>query len=355
MRTGDGPSEMIILLNDKRQVIGADIDSLRRLGYGPEEIIGKDFEELVLPEDRQMIKDAIGYSGVEKKPLNCQISFIGKDGRRMKGAATISVIIREPEKPVFLVIAGEQSGEKQIGMELAQKNAELEDLQRELNSFISMTSHELRNPITNIEGFACLLEERIEDLSPLEIKEFTARINGNVRRLKILMEDLVLFSREKRREIECENVNLRSLMGEVIGQLDKKVKSTGADIEMNLAVETLCVDRQKLFQVMKNLVENSLTYHREGIAPLISIEAMSPEESFALFKVTDNGLGIPENERELIFGIFRRGSTSNGKQGTGVGLALIKENVTRMGGRIWLESKPGSGSTFFFRLPISSC
>ncbi len=146
-------------------------------------------------------------------------------------------------------------------------------------------------------------------------------------------------------------VNLKSLLGDVVEQLAKPAEAAAARISLSLEAETVRADRQKLFQILKNLLENALIYRREGIPPEISVAALPAEGGGVLFRVSDNGPGVLETEKDMIFEIFRRGSASRGKPGTGVGLALVKENVSQMGGIIRVESEPGRGAAFSFRLP----
>ncbi len=338
-----GPDNRLIYVNRRHAEI---------YGYGsPEELVGSSWTVLASPDFMEGQGKEINEALVKTGHWIGESVGLRKDGTLFPILVSENMLRNEAgEFQGVVSIIQDITKEKMLNNELALKNQELRALSDEMNSFISMTSHELRGPLTNITGFTQLLEERIDKLSMPEIKEFVGRISGNASRLQFLIEDLLSFSRERRRQAEIVEIDVNSIIREVLNQLSRQVESSGANIEVKVSVPDVKADRQKLFQILKNLVENALTYRRDGVPPRITVSVSPAADGGAVFAVSDNGLGVQEAERDTIFEIFRRGSASRGRPGTGVGLALVKENLSKMDGTIRLESTPASGSTFSFTL-----
>jgi signal transduction histidine kinase len=240
---------------------------------------------------------------------------------------------------------------------LEEVNQKLEDANRVKDRFMSIASHELKTPITTIRGQAQLTLRRLakqKDLPPelSEVHIALEKINEQTGRLTSLIDDLLDMSsiRAGKIELRKKKSDLRTLAEGVIDDLRLM---TGRTISLQFP-ETpvnVNVDADRLSQVIVNLVNNAVKYSPDGRPVEVSI---SQQEKTALLQVRDRGKGIAKDQQDRIFDTFYRTpeAESSSKRGLGLGLSISKEIVERHGGRIWVESTPGKGSTFFVELPL---
>jgi signal transduction histidine kinase len=240
---------------------------------------------------------------------------------------------------------------------LEEVNQKLEDANRVKDRFMSIASHELKTPITTIRGQAQLTLRRLakqKDLPPelSEIHTSLEKINEQTGRLTSLIDDLLDMSsiRAGKIELRKKKYDLRTLAEGVIDDLRLM---TGRTISLQ-SPETpvnVNVDVDRLSQVIVNLVNNAVKYSPEGRPVEVSF---SQQDKTALLQVRDHGKGIAKDQQDRIFDTFYRtpDAESSSKRGLGLGLSISKEIVERHGGRIWVESTPGKGSSFFVELPL---
>lgn len=250
--------------------------------------------------------------------------------------------------------------------ELARKNEELEAANRELDlraqqlyrsnvdleRFAYVASHDLSEPLRSVASYSQMLIRRYEQgrLGEAEAREFIGYIRNGIHRMQQLLHGLLTYSKVMHDpDRQFAPVDTREVIEEVISSLRQAVAETGAAITCG-PLPTVTADRTQLLQIFQNLLANSLKYHRRGVPPEVRITAEERVDE-VVFAVEDNGIGIDPAYWERIFIIFKRLHHEHDYPGTGVGLALAKRLVERHGGRIWVESKPGAGSTFRFSLP----
>jgi len=230
--------------------------------------------------------------------------------------------------------------------ELARSNTELEQ-------FAYVASHDLREPLRMIASFVDLLGRRYGDRLDQDGLDFIAFAREGAARMDRLVLDLLDYSRIGRICKPMQPVDLGPLTERVVRALALKVKETGADIVLPAqSWPTVTGDPDELVRLLQNLIDNAIKY-REPSRPIrvtVSTERHGKEVTIA---VADNGIGIDPQYYDRIFGIFQRLHTRESYEGTGIGLAICKKIVERHGGRIWVESKPGEGSTFLFTLPTA--
>jgi signal transduction histidine kinase len=228
------------------------------------------------------------------------------------------------------------------------RTAELLRANEELRQFGYGASHDLREPLRTIASYTQLLFRRYQEKFDDEGREFMSYIVDSVHRMDLLLNDLLAYSQQLNlREQTMSPVDSEAVLQGVTLSLDTAIRETGARITYDALPEVMS-DFVQLGQVFQNLVGNSIKY-RGTEAPQVHISAEDAEDHW-IFSVRDNGLGIEPRYHEQIFGIFKR---LHGREypGTGIGLALCKRIVERHGGRIWVESEAGQGSTFKFTLP----
>lgn len=227
--------------------------------------------------------------------------------------------------------------------ELSVRNVEME-------AFIYTISHDLKSPLITIGGFSTLLEKDIARGDRESTADSLGEIKKAVELMQTHIEDLLLLSRTGRVTAEQTDVPLAALLEEVIGQFGRRIAGENAQLVIAPDLPTIRVDRKGFVRVYTNLIDNALKYRCPDIAPRIEIGWRREGDELRLF-VRDNGQGIKKEYLQRIFGLFQRADSST--EGTGVGLAISKRVIEVHGGRMWVESEPGKGSTFWIGLPDS--
>lgn len=203
-----------------------------------------------------------------------------------------------------------------------------------------------------ISSYLQLLERRYTDDLDDEAREFIDYAVDGAERMKNLINGLLQYSRVGRKEDEFGQVDLTEVADEVLEDLSRRIEELDGDVEKE-SLSTCHGNRDQLRRVLQNLVENALTHHGDG-QPVIRITGEQRDDGSVHVVVADRGPGIPEKFQEKIFGIVQQlDPHGEGREGSGMGLALCRKIVERHGGRIWVESEPGEGSEFHFTLDLS--
>ncbi len=226
-----------------------------------------------------------------------------------------------------------------------QRTEELVRSNKELEQFAYVASHDLQEPLRMISGYTQLLQRRYKDKLDEDANQFIFYTVDGVLRMQTLINDLLTYSRLETRGKTFEPANCQAILDDVLVTLQVTIEESGAIITHG-PLPTVQADRIQLFQLFQNLIGNAIKF-RGDKPPLIHIEA-KPQQKRWLFSVRDNGIGIEPQYMERIFVIFQRLHSRDKYPGTGIGLAICKKIVERHGGRIWVESQPGKGSTFYF-------
>ncbi len=230
---------------------------------------------------------------------------------------------------------------KKTAAELARSNSELEN-------FAYIASHDLKQPLRKIKGYTKLLAEQYRGKLDPEADEFMDYTVDSAERMQELIDDLLAYSRISTDEKSLTPVDSGQICDDAIADLDVAINESHAKVDHG-EMPQVTVDPAQLEQVFLNLLGNSIKFNN-GKSPRVHIEA-ERENGNWVFSVQDNGIGIEPEYRERIFEIFKRLSSRDQYEGSGLGLAICKKVVERHGGQIWLESKPGVGSTFYFTIP----
>ncbi len=222
-----------------------------------------------------------------------------------------------------------------------------EDLER----FAYVSSHDLQEPLRTIVTFTQLLERRYKGQMGPEADEFIQYIVDAGKRMQALINDLLEFSRVTTRGGPPTETESQAVLEHALSDLASTIAASGATISHD-PLPAVLADPSQLQQVFANLISNAIKFRREDEAPRIYISALWKDGMWE-FAVSDNGIGIEPQYLEKIFVIFQRLHGREKYPGTGIGLAIVKRIVERHGGRIWVESGPGKGSTFYFTLPTA--
>ena len=235
----------------------------------------------------------------------------------------------------------------QLNAELARQVTELAAVNKELETFSYSVSHDLRAPLRAIDGFSQALEtDYAASLDPEAIR-YLSRIRSNVRRMGLLIDDLLRFSRLSRKELETQEVDMASLVRNVLDDLARSRQHPR--IRMN-ELPPARGDIDLLRQVWINLIDNAIKYSGKRSKPRVDISGHRNGHEIT-YTVRDNGVGFDMAYADKLFGVFQRLHRQDEFEGTGVGLAIVQRVIHRHGGRIWAEAAPDGGATFHFTLP----
>ena len=240
---------------------------------------------------------------------------------------------------------------KQADATLAKALGKEKDTNKLMADFLSMVSHEFRNPITVINSSAQLLECYLEVLNQEERSEIFERIHSSIQKVLILLDDILLLSESNTKGFmfNPEPLNSDLLLQDIIKEISQTYNSKcSIEYANRLKDKKITADKKILRQVLSNLLSNAVKYSEPGAA--INVLVMQNENSF-IFEIEDKGIGIEENELNKIFLPFYRGSNTEGHKGSGLGLSIVKKGVEMHSGSINISSKPGQGTRFKISIP----
>jgi light-regulated signal transduction histidine kinase (bacteriophytochrome) len=231
------------------------------------------------------------------------------------------------------------------------KNIELERKNKELEQFAYVASHDLQEPLRTTSGFAELLQQQYQGKLDEKADKYLTFITQSSDRMKVLIKDLLDYSRIGRKK-EWEKVDCNIILQEVLADLDAAIKETQAEINFD-PLPVFNGYPTEIKQLFQNLVINAIKFRTKNVSPQIKLAA-SKSNGHWEFTCKENGIGIDKEHCERVFIIFQRLHTRNEYEGSGIGLAHCKKIVELHGGKIWIESEPGEGSTFYFAIPVNN-
>jgi light-regulated signal transduction histidine kinase (bacteriophytochrome) len=218
----------------------------------------------------------------------------------------------------------------------------------DLKQFASAASHDLQEPLRGVESFIKLFEKRYKGKLDEKADEFIDYVINDVKRMQMLIKDLLEYSRVSAKGKVFSPANCSVALEQALYNLRSSVEESGAVMTYDL-LPTVMGDDAQLSRLFQNLIGNAIKFC--GKEPLKIHISAHREENEWIFSIRDNGIGIDPEQAERIFVIFQRLHSRQEYPGTGIGLAICKRIVERHGGRIWVESKPGTGATFYFTIP----
>jgi light-regulated signal transduction histidine kinase (bacteriophytochrome) len=229
-----------------------------------------------------------------------------------------------------------------------ERTASLRETTEQLEAFCYTIAHDLRSPLRTQQSFASLLLEDYRNALDEAGRNYVERIFTQAVRLDKLVNDLLAYSRISRSEIALQPVDLGVVVADVQKELSEEIKNAKAHITVNRMLPVVAYE-PTLHLVIANLLGNALKFVAPSVSPSIHIWTEDIGQSIRLW-VEDNGIGIDPENSEKIFGVFQRLHAINQYPGTGIGLAIVRKGVERMGGRVGLLSKVGEGSRFWIEL-----
>ncbi|HZX30918.1 MAG TPA: ATP-binding protein [Rhodocyclaceae bacterium] len=242
-------------------------------------------------------------------------------------------------------------GERQrVEEELRQANEALLKSNQDLQHFAHVAAHDLQTPLRSISVFTQLLQRNFKGELGEEAEQWMGMVTDGTTRMQALIDDLLAYSRLDSLARPFEPTDCRRVFDEARSNLMARIQETGAEVTCG-ELPTVWADRVQLAQVLQNLIENGIKYNTTT-PPKVRVGAEQRDGEWVI-SVADNGIGIAPKYHQRVFEIFRRLHTQQEYPGTGIGLAICQRIVERHGGRIWVESRDGTGSTFYFTLPAT--
>ncbi len=221
---------------------------------------------------------------------------------------------------------------------------------KELEHFASVASHDLKEPLRMIDAYTRLIQKRLDDQLDDRTTEYMFFVTDGVARMTKLLNELLEYSRLGRNKYKNKKMNdLNDILMIVMSNLMIQMEETQTSIYSSRLPQLYSVSTE-MTQLFQNIIANGIKFRREAVAPRIDVEATDQEEN-VLISIKDNGIGIAKENQEKVFAIFERIHTKTEFEGHGIGLATCKKIVSNMNGRIWLNSEPGEGTTFFMSFP----
>ncbi|WP_018411376.1 PAS domain S-box protein [Methyloversatilis thermotolerans] len=233
---------------------------------------------------------------------------------------------------------------------VAERTEALTSAMKELESFSYAVSHDLKAPLRGIDGYSKILLEDYGDVLDPQAVRFLGNIRAGTAQMHALIEDLLAYSRMERRALESQRVDLCELVQSVVSRRVDEIRAAAAQVIQQVPPLVVRADRQGLDLILRNLFDNALKFSRDAHPPVITISA-AEQGSCIVLAIRDNGIGFDMKYHERIFEIFQRLHRVEEFSGTGVGLALVRKAMQRMGGRVWADSTPGEGACFYLEFP----
>lgn len=327
--------------------------------YGESPLINKLVDEkrsLVLSKPESLA--SLSPSFVTKYQVKCLLVVPLVSKNSLVGAITLDQIgerhrFSSREQAMIEGIASHVATAVESARLLAetQKQSELiSQRNKELEALLTIVSQDLKGPLLALNGMTQLLKEECGQKLSENGKHYLCRIRANIDQMEQLIGNVLEFSRVARGAGPLERIGVSELLDEVLSNLQTRWNGHEVEIINRNEAEQVWFNRDGLKQVFKNLIENAIKFSSYQSAARVVIGSEQLEDE-TCFSVKDNGIGIDQEDHEIIFDLFRRLQDLKNIEGAGVGLAIVKRVLESYGGRVWLESEKGKGTTFFFSIP----
>ena len=334
----------MVMIDRGGKIILVNREIERLFGYAREELLGQPIERLVPNRFRErhpgFRTDFFAHPQTRSMGAGRDLFGVRKNGLEFPVEIGLNPI--ETEEGLFVLASVvDISARKRSEEELRRSNAELE-------RFAYVASHDLQEPLRMVGNYVQLLGKRYKGKLDSDADEFIGFALDGAVRMQRLIEDLLAYSRVSSRGAEFAPTDAGSVLDAALANLKLAIEDANAVVTRD-PLPVVPADRSQLEHVFLNLIGNALKF-RGSVRPEVRVTAAQQDGDW-LFSVRDNGIGIEPQYFDRIFVIFQRLHGRDEYPGTGIGLAITKRIIERHGGRIWVESQPGTGSTFFFTLP----
>jgi PAS domain S-box-containing protein len=344
--------DAMVVVNQGGEIVLLNVQAEKQFGYRRDELVGQrvkniipeGFAERLVADDLRSAEDALAQQ------IGTGIELIA---RRKDGSEFPIEIMLSPLESAegILVTAAirDISVRKESEEHLVKTMGELKRSNDELQQFAYVASHDLQEPLRMVASYTQLLAQRYKGRLDSDADEFIAYAVDGSNRMQRLIQDLLAYSRAGTNGKALREISSQNALKEALENLRATIEESGAVVTHD-QLPAVTTDGTQLAQVFQNLVGNAIKYHGAEV-PRVHVSAMKTDNNEWIFSVRDNGLGIDPQYFERIFIIFQRLHGQTEFKGTGIGLAICKKILEGLDGRIWVESQPKNGSTFYFTLP----
>lgn len=369
----------MIMVDDRGCMVLANRAAELLFGYEREELLGQPIEVLVPRRfgAQHPARRADFFAAPTPRPMGAGRDLFGlrKDGsevpveiglnpiRTEEGLFVLSAIVDITERKQLEAALRQANEQLELRVQertaqlarqaqaLQQANEALERSNLELQQFAYIASHDLQSPLRTISGFSQLLQSEYAGALSGQADDWIRRIVQATLQMQTLIDDILEYSRIDTHARSFRPVAFAEVLQDTVNLLQTSIRDLGAVVTWD-EPPTLTGDRSQLVQLMQNLIGNALKYHGSE-PPRVHVSARREGDGWVI-GVRDNGIGIDPRYHERVFEIFRRLHSQREYPGTGIGLAVCRRVVYRHGGRIWVESRPGEGSAFYFTIPMAA-
>jgi PAS domain S-box-containing protein len=336
-------------------------------GYKRDEVMNMNISEIVAPEHLEMARRMVARKVHGGRSSAYELEIVTKDGRRVPLEVSSRLVYKDGQAVGTQGIARDISERRQseealrasteslkaltaaLEQRVAERTAELTQTNEELEAFAFSVSHDLRAQLRAMRGFGEAVLEDYGAGMDAATRDFTSRVVATTGEMDILIQAILDYGRINRMDLQSTPLPLKLIVGEALDQNQGEISARGAVVSAAQTPNSVIGHGQSLVQVVANLISNAIRFVPEGTPPQVKIWAEARRPWVRLW-VEDNGIGIADENHERIFGIFERLHGVEDYPGTGIGLAIVRRSVERMGGRVGVESTPGRGSRFWIEL-----
>lgn len=359
----------VITLDEHGKILGWNRGAVATYGYQPDEVVGQNHKVLFTPQDRdEGLPERTLQETLREGATPYERWCLHKDGMRIFTLGAYRRIRNETVQPHIILNVSRDITHRQLTrLKLETTQRDLENARGELEEKVSRrtaalgqtieslervlyhVAHDLRAPLRTMEGFASILFEKCSPVLDEEAKRLTDMISDAAKRMDRLIHDLLVYGRLCHEPVRREKVKLQIPVEAALMTLETQVSQTQANIEICPPFPPVWGDTNVIHQVLYELLSNALTFVAPNHKPHVRVWAQRIGGNVRLW-IGDNGIGISAEHLERIFGLFEQLSHER-RSGTGMGLAIARKGVERMGGQLGAESTPGAGSRFWLDLP----
>ncbi|MFZ2197585.1 MAG: ATP-binding protein [Thermodesulfovibrionales bacterium] len=349
--------DAIVVVDREGRITAANKQAERMFGYSRAELLGA-FHDILLPErfrDKHVTDRSNYISAPLIRPMGTGLELYGrkKDGREFPVDIALGPLQAEKDIVVLAVVRDiterkqHEEALRQSEERLMKAMAELARSNSDLEQFAYVVSHDLQAPVRSIRGFSEIMAEDYRGRLGEEADKHLDRIIKGASRVQSMINDILAYSRVGTLAEELTTLDCEAVLSQAIEDLHSSIEESGAVITHG-PLPSVKAEQSQMIMLFQNLIGNAIKFSPEE--PRVHVNAAKKGNEW-VFSVQDNGLGIDPEQTDRIFSPFQRLHTEKEYPGTGIGLAVCKKIVERHGGRIWVESTPGKGSTFYFSLP----